>query len=274
MNNEIINRDMIEVERKKDIPLVTVRCTVYNHEKYLRNCLDGIVMQKTNFVFHAIVHDDASTDKSAVIIKEYATRYPTIIKPIFEMENQYSKGGEFLSRIMEEHTLGKYVAYCEGDDYWTDPYKLQKEVDILERNNNVKLVYTSYSNVDEDGNLIIRPAYERNKRISHSGNILGELFNRNFVMTVTVCLRKDILDTELYKNCKWKYDYSFTFAASMLGEVVYLPDDTSCYRLNPNSLTQVKRKQVLGDLEKIKEYYALALLNNEGSSSKFSVLFL
>lgn len=123
-------------------PLVTIRCLVYNHEPYLRQCLDGFVMQKTNFPFEAIVHDDASTDRSAEIIREYAEKYPDIIKPIFETENQYSKRNGSIRRIMNEHTRGKYVALCEGDDYWIDPYKLQKQVDFLETHPDYGLVYT------------------------------------------------------------------------------------------------------------------------------------
>ena len=115
-------------------PLVSIRCTVYNHEPFLRQCLDGFVMQKTTFPFEAIVHDDASTDGSAAIIREYAEKYPDIIKPIYETENQYSKGDGSLDRVMAAaiHPNAKYIALCEGDDYWTDPHKLQLQVDFLE----------------------------------------------------------------------------------------------------------------------------------------------
>ena len=112
--------------------MVSIWCITYNHEPYIRQCLEGFVMQKTNFRFEAIVHDDASTDGTAAIVREYAEKYPDIIKPIFEIENQYSKGDGSLDRIMEEVCTGKYVAFCEGDDYWIDPLKLQKQVDYLE----------------------------------------------------------------------------------------------------------------------------------------------
>lgn len=118
-------------------PLVAIKCPVYNHEPYLRDCLEGFVMQKTNFPFVAIVHDDASTDASAAIIREYEEKYPDIIKPIYETENQYSKRDGSVGRIMDaaiDATGAKYVAMCEGDDYWTDPLKLQKQVDFMEAN--------------------------------------------------------------------------------------------------------------------------------------------
>ena len=123
---------MIVEEENTASLMVTIRCLTYNHEPYIRQCLDGFVMQKTNFRFEAIVHDDASTDGTAIIIREYAEKYPDIIRPIYETENQYSKHDGSIRRIMDAHTHGKYVALCEGDDYWIDPYKLQKQVDFLE----------------------------------------------------------------------------------------------------------------------------------------------
>lgn len=120
---------------QNDMPMVVISCLAYNHEPYIRDALDGFVMQQTNFPFVAIVHDDASTDGTAAIIREYAEKYPDIIKPIYETENQYSKRDGSLGCIMREargKTGAKYVALCEGDDYWTDPLKLQKQVDFLE----------------------------------------------------------------------------------------------------------------------------------------------
>lgn len=113
-------------------PLVSVACIVYNHEPFLHQCLDGFMMQETSFPFEVLVHDDASTDNSTAIIKEYEKRYPGIIKPIYQSENQYSKGGKILASFLLPKVTGKYVAICEGDDYWTDNHKLQKQVDYME----------------------------------------------------------------------------------------------------------------------------------------------
>lgn len=118
-------------------PLVAIHCLVYNHEPYLRDCFEGFVMQKTNFPFVAIVHDDASTDGSVAIIREYEEKYPHIFKPIYETENQWSKQDGTLTHIMYtsiDATGAKYVAMCEGDDYWVDSMKIQKQVDFLEKN--------------------------------------------------------------------------------------------------------------------------------------------
>ncbi|MCM1142955.1 MAG: glycosyltransferase, partial [Muribaculum sp.] len=134
-------------------PLVAVWSLVYNHEPYLRDYFEGIVMQKTDFPFVAIVHDDCSTDGSSAIIREYAEKYPDIIKPIFETENQYIKGT--LDQIMRkavDDSGAKYIAMCEGDDYWTDPLKLQKQVDFLETHPDI--VYTCHRYNTRSGTLI------------------------------------------------------------------------------------------------------------------------
>ena len=117
-----------------ELPIVSVICFVYNHEKYLREALNGFLMQKINFQYEVVIHDDASTDNSASIIKEYEEKYPEIIKPIYQTENQYSLEKGRATHICFSKAKGKYIAMCEGDDYWTDPLKLQKQVDFLEAN--------------------------------------------------------------------------------------------------------------------------------------------
>ena len=117
-----------------EVPLVSIRCITYNQERYIAQALDGFLMQETNFPFEIIVHDDASSDRTSQIIKEYEKNYPKIIKPIYETENQYSKKDNTLDRIILPYLKGKYTAYCEGDDYWTNKEKLQKQIDFLEQN--------------------------------------------------------------------------------------------------------------------------------------------
>ena len=138
-------------EPDKNTLTVSIKCVVYNHEPYLKQCLDGFVMQKTNFRFEAIVHDDASTDKSADIIREYAELYPDIIIPVLEEENLYSKDKVLLRRKMNNLCKGKYVALCEGDDFWTDPYKLQKQVDYMEAHPGCSLCFTAADVIYEKG---------------------------------------------------------------------------------------------------------------------------
>lgn len=125
----------------QDNILVSILCATYNHENYIREALDGFVCQKTNFPFEVLVHDDASTDRTAAIIREYAQKYPDIIKPIYQTENQYSQGVD-IETLLYSFAQGKYVALCEGDDCWIDEYKLQKQVDYMESHPECSLCFT------------------------------------------------------------------------------------------------------------------------------------
>ena len=130
--------------------MVSVVCDVFNHEDYLRECLDGIVMQQTNFAFEILIHDDASTDKSVEIIKEYVDKYPHLFKPIYQKENKFSKGISIWKDIQFPRAKGKYIAICEGDDYWTDPLKLQKQVDFMEENEECVLCFTNATVISDN----------------------------------------------------------------------------------------------------------------------------
>ena len=111
---------------------VSVMCMTYNHEKYIEKALEGFVNQKTNFEFEVLVHDDASTDGTTSIIRQYQKRYPNIIKPIYQVENQYSKGVKITKEILVPQAKGIYFAFCEGDDYWTSTDKLQLQYEYME----------------------------------------------------------------------------------------------------------------------------------------------
>jgi len=106
-------------------PLVSICCMTYNHEPYIRQCIEGFLIQKTSFSFEIIIHDDASSDKTADIVREYSMKYPTIIHPILQVENQFSKGVKIFQTYVQHRIKGKYIAFCEGDDYWIDPQKLE-----------------------------------------------------------------------------------------------------------------------------------------------------
>lgn len=208
--------------------MLTVCCIVYNHEPFIRQCLEGFVMQKTNFRFEVIVHDDASTDGTAAIIHEYEEKYPEIIKPIYETENLYSKQDGSIKRIMNEHTHGKYVAFCEGDDYWIDPYKLEKQVDFLENHSDYSYVWTNAKM--QKGNRLNRPY---NRYPIDCDVPMEDIIMRGglWVPTVSIVIRKDILNS--MPNIKFHIgDYPMQMWAAYKGKVRYLSDVTCVYRLS------------------------------------------
>lgn len=225
-------------------PLVAIHCLVYNHEPYLRDCFEGFVMQQTNFSFVAIVHDDASTDGSAAIIREYEEKYPHIFKPIYEIENQYSKRDGSLGRIMNEAieaTRAKYVAMCEGDDYWTDPLKLQKQVDILESNPDYSMCYTDYTNVNAAGELIVWSNREKNVNRSFTGDSFAELLKGNYIQTCTILYRKTITDDKEYQG---RLDYELSLQCALKGNCFFMNAKTASYRIQPNSVIHTMGEKI------------------------------
>lgn len=193
-------------EESKDNLMVTIQCLAYNHKPYIRQCLDGFVMQKTNFRFEAIVHDDASTDGTASIIREYAEKYPNIIKPIFETENQYSKRDGSIGRIMKEHTHGKYIAMCEGDDYWTDSNKLQRQIDFLEREASYSFVCHRYNILEQNtGKYLKEYAYNYYKK-DENLEITLDLYAKTWVTQImSTVIRTDIYNKIIPKIKQYKY---------------------------------------------------------------------
>ena len=228
--------------RENEPLMVTILCLVYNHESYIRQCLEGFVMQKTNFRFEAIVHDDASTDGTAAIIREYAEKYPDIIKPIFHEENQYSKGG----RIMTAHTHGKYVAICEGDDYWIDPLKLQRQVDFLEGNPEYVLTYTGAYIVNANSEKQ-RWRYFLQKR--YSGDVTKYLFCKgSFIITATTCYRSDYIAEFTHEKSMIPFplkmgDLPLWLFLSLKGKFKYIDEKTTCYRILPQSASHFKERE-------------------------------
>lgn len=207
---------------------VSVICNAYNHGKYIKDALDGFVMQKTNFVFEVLIHDDASTDNTADIIREYEAKYPDIIKPIYQTENQYTKGG--VSRFQIPRVKGKYVAICEGDDCWTDPYKLQKQFDALEAHPEIDMcAHTAQKINAETGKKAgeIKPSAE-DTVFSTEQTILG---GGGFVACASLFFRSD-----LYRNVPefkkfLSLDYTLQIQGSLRGGLLYLSDCMSVYRV-------------------------------------------
>ena len=183
------------------------------------------------------MHDDASTDGTAAIILEYAEKYPDIILPIIENENQYSKGENALDRITwdaVESTGAKYIALCEGDDYWTDSLKLQKQVDFLEHHEDYGVVHTNAYEVHHDNDF---------KKISRTrnvpeGEVYKSLLKGNFIYTLSVLARKSLFEkmkNEIYPlPC---YDRMLWLCFSRYTKFHYMPECAGAYRIIPSSAT-------------------------------------
>lgn len=236
----------------KILPLASIRCLAYNQEQYIRQCLDGFVMQKTNFPFEIIVHDDASTDNTANIIREYVEKYPNI-NAILETENQYSKHDGSLARIVNQAIQGKYVALCEGDDYWIDPYKLQKQVDFLENHQEYAMVYTSSKIYDQT------KCKMENDLIGSSFKDFNDLLVRNRIPTLTTCIRTNIImeytnDVKPEQHNWLMGDYPMWLWIAYYYKIKFFPEVTTVYRHQAESACHSR------DLEK-QEKFALSVID-------------
>lgn len=253
---------MIVEEVNRGSLMVTIRCLTYNHEPYIRQCLEGFVIQKTSFRFEAIVHDDASTDGTATIIREYAERYPDIIKPIYETENQYSKHDGSIRRIMDAHTHGKYVAICEGDDYWTDPFKLQKQVDFLESHPDYVMCSHRFDQYYEDEQRLEK---ERDETFQGADYDLKNLIGgRWLTQTLTVIYRRSALDLQHYESYGMSMDIILFYALLKEGKGYCFPDVMGVYRyhnggvwsevsLNRRRLVEFKARLAIYNVEQSNE---------------------
>ena len=209
---------------------VSIRCTVYNHEKYLKKCLDGFIMQKTNFLFEVIVHDDASTDNSAEIIREYEKKYPNIIKPIYQTENQYSKGIPISKTFVDPHCKGAYWAICEGDDYWTDENKLQKQYDFMVNNPNCSICAHGAMLHNQRTNRITFYGPGKNAQYYTPDQVI--LGGGGFVATNTLFLKREVAERmPACFACEGVGDYQLQMHGAMVGDFYYMPESMAVYNM-------------------------------------------
>lgn len=240
--------------------LVSIDCITYNHEKYIAEAIESFLMQKTNFKYEILIHDDASTDGTQEIIKEYYEKYPDIIKPLLQRENQYSRGVNEIGYIFNHgRAKGKYVAVCEGDDYWTDCNKLQRQVDYMESHPQCGLCFHAAEKVNDRGGRIdlIRPYYEN--CISPMEDII--LGGGGFMATNTILYRKSVVDNapDFYLNAPVS-DYPLQILSGSKNYAYYINEVMSVYRFGvPGSwsrrMSEKKGKQerMINHIKKIIE---------------------
>ncbi len=244
--------------------LVSVVCTTYNHEKYIKDAIEGFLLQKTNFSIEIIIHDDASIDNTANIVREYENKYPKIIKPIYQKENQYSKGVEPLSNYVWPKCSGKYIAFCEGDDYWTDPYKLQKQVDFMEANEDYILCFTNCSIADEKGNIVKDNRIEEREEKTYT-----HLDMPIFAPTLTRLFRNKYLDVipKSFESAPGGDAYLLVWQ-SKFGKIKYCNYNSAVYRV-----TKQGAWSGLNDFQKqclsFKTFYAILDITEKDVREKF-----
>ncbi len=225
----------------KNKPLVSICCLVYNQENFIKQAFNGILKQQTNFPFEIIVHDDASTDSSKKIILEY-TSIDDRFKPIFQEQNKYSKNERIWFKYMFPKCQGKYIAICDGDDFWTDPLKLQKQVDFLENNPDYSIVGAKFKNLNQNTGVISEWEHEKNK-IPNAD--INTLIDGNFIYASSSLFIND------FKIENWwqKFpigDWPFFILQIKDRKIKILDEFMGVYRIHDNG--------AFSDVSKIKQY--------------------
>jgi glycosyltransferase involved in cell wall biosynthesis len=214
-------------------PLVSISCITYNHENFIRDAITGFLNQKTTFPVEILIHDDASTDSTADIIREYELKYPQIIKPIYQSENRYSQGKR-VGSYNRKRAVGEYIAMCEGDDYWTDPLKLEKQIKILQSNSELSMCMTAAKRIYEDKKLspVVIRASDSDKLY-----FLKDILSGNPVHTATVVFKKKILEN-IPENLlfTFNFDYVMWVELARTGPIYYLNDVTAVYRVHSGGI--------------------------------------
>ncbi|CAC9976597.1 glycosyltransferase family 2 protein [Flavobacterium panici] len=215
-------------ENSNTNPLVSIICTTFNHESFIGETLNGFLIQKTTFPFEIIVHDDASTDNTESVINDFAVKYPLIIKPILQKENQYSKKEvNIWSDFTFPKAQGKYIALCEGDDYWIDELKLQKQVDFLENNSEYVITWTDFYTKKEaelipnDFNSTLPDIYTID---------FNTIFKPYCTYTLTSVFKKDAVDPLDYKKFQYSKDNTLYALALCNGKGAFLNFQGAVYR--------------------------------------------
>lgn len=243
------------------VPLVSVCCITYNQALYIKDALDSFLMQKTNFPFEIIIHDDASTDDTVLIIEEYQRKYPNIINLIKQDENQYRKGIKISKEFVWPNARGEFIAICEGDDYWIDDCKLQKQVDALSNCKAVDLCFGYGFKKYKRGKLKRFNYYGGKRKIIELRDLIVK--GGGAMPTASIMFRKPVLK----KIPEWfdfapVGDFYLQCFASTNG-ALYLPDAFCVYRVQAqnswsSSFDSIKvdylNKSILS-LSKLDEFY-------------------
>ncbi len=228
-------------------PVVSVKMITYNHAPYIAQAIEGVIQQETDFPFELVIGEDCSTDGTREIVLEYQKKYPDIIRVI---ASEHNVGASKKGMRTEKACRGKYIAYCEGDDYWHHLQKLQKQVDFLETHSEVGLVHSECNFHYEESNRIVVNYYEKSGKSCAAQNVAEKLIDLRYsIITCTVCLRKNILEKfildypELFSE-EWPFgDLQRWFGVALNSSVFFFQDSLATRRVLPESASYSKNTE-------------------------------
>jgi|APSaa5957512535_1039671.scaffolds.fasta_scaffold16462_3 glycosyltransferase involved in cell wall biosynthesis len=272
---------MSSLKSSKSQPLVSVIMLAYNFELYIDQAIQSVLDQEVNFNYELIIGEDCSTDNTRVLVQQHYERHPEIIKLHLSTCRVGAIQNE--ERLLKQ-CYGKYIAFLEGDDYWTDPLKLQKQVDFLEANPNYGLVHGDVNHLYQKNGKIIKAYNKTNKIEIPNGDIFEFLIKPSHsIKTMTVCLRKELFDKFYLENSEimksnWAFiDISIWLMFAYHSKIYYFDEVFATYRLLPESASRIKNSKKLHQFhQKIYEiffYYANNYSDNQSIKKEIKILY-
>jgi glycosyltransferase involved in cell wall biosynthesis len=229
------------------MPKLSVLIPTFNHGKFIAQMLDGALMQQTDFEFEIVIGDDASTDDNALIISTYTQRYPTIINAFLHSKNlgpvqPREMGGKNNVGFLFSKCKGEYIALCEGDDFWTDPLKLQKQVDFLENNSSYSLCHHQLEVVYEDNSPkhLFNPDNQRD-----ISTIVDLLADKSWFLGTASTVFRNVFEQGM-PDWWWKSasgDLGIFIEVAKHGKIKYLPEIMGAYRKHRGGMTNIHTAQ-------------------------------
>jgi glycosyltransferase involved in cell wall biosynthesis len=256
-----------------ETPLVSVSLVAYNASAYIKDAIEGCLMQQTSFPFEIIIHDDASQDQTPQIILDYASNFPDKIIPIIQTVNQFSQGHEINAKINIPKARGKYIAFLEADDYWIDPLKLEKQVDFMEKHPEVSMCFTATKHIESSSsNIVAIKRYRDHDSVCSVEEVIlkgGGLLDMGSAV-VRRSIYENVPDWYHYSQI---WDNSVPLLALTYGEIQYLNEITAVYRVNvPGSWTQKFARDYKKRKNTIREFLALLDGFNEATGYQYNKL--
>lgn len=238
---------------KTEKVIVSICCATYNHEEFIEQSLESFLMQETDFPFEILIHDDASTDNTKKIIKKFETKFPIIIKPIYQSINQKSiyKSG-MNPRFNYSRALGKYISLCDGDDYWTDKYKLKKQVEFLDNNLEYSFVFHPTKHLNQKNGLLKQHKLEF---LSDNGIVKSQRLitqGGKMVATNSILFRRELyIDIPEWAIKAPVGDLPLTLVLASRGKIGYINEVMSVYRI----MTEFSWTKSMIDRKKKNEHF-------------------
>lgn len=257
-NTPLPNQKEITSSWKSNTPIVSIICTTYNQESYIEDALIGFLIQKTNFPFEIIIHDDASSDKTTEIVKKYQKKYNKILKLIIQQKNQYSQAANSPLLIAANSAKGKYLALCEGDDFWIDEQKLQTQKDLLDANKKYALISHNAYKIYPSG-LSLEFSMKK-QHIFTAKDIIKK--HTQYAPTASYFFRKELIkQLPQWFTLAPIGDIFIELYSTKMGECLFLPFKHCAYRVNSinswSTRTSSNSKIKIDTLQKIIAYLLL-----------------